>query len=111
VQIPPNAIIPEAKLTRYLLIFRPYDDKSKFLAKAGFTLENPDDLMLALRQVIQVGEAIEERTDQYGIYYRVKGILQGPNGISLKVITVWLHRSIDQQFQFLTLVPDKQKTA
>jgi hypothetical protein len=53
VQIPPNAIIPEAKLTRYLLIFRPYDDKSKFLAKAGFTLKNPDDLMLALRQVIQ----------------------------------------------------------
>jgi hypothetical protein len=102
--IPQDALIPDAKLTRYLLIYRPYDDKSKFLLKAGFTLENPDDLLAALRQVIQLGEAIEERTDQYGIYYRVKGLLQGPNGIRLRVITVWLHRSIDQQFQFITLV-------
>jgi hypothetical protein len=110
-QIPPDALIPDAKITRYLLIHRPYDDKSNFLAQAGFTLENPDDLLVALRQVIQVGEAIEDRTDQYGVYYRVKGLLQGPNGISLKVITVWLHRSIDQEFQFITLVPDKENPA
>jgi hypothetical protein len=110
-QIPQDALIPDAKITCYLLIYRPYDDKSNFLAKADFTLDNPDDLLAALRQVIQIGEAIEDRTDQYGVYYRVKGLLQGPNGISLKVITVWLHRSIDQQFQFVTLVPDKEKTA
>ena len=110
-QIPQDALIPDAKITRYLLIHRPYDDKSNFLAKADFTLENPDDLLVALRQVIQVGEAIEDRTDQYGVYYRVKGLLPGPNGISLKVITIWLHRSIDQQFQFITLVPNKEKTA
>ena len=110
-QIPQDSLIPDAKITRYLLIYRPYDDKSNFLAKANFTLENPEDLLAALRQVIQVGEAIEDRTDQYGVYYRVKGSLNGPNGISLKVITIWLHRSIDQEFQFITLVPDKEKTA
>jgi hypothetical protein len=110
-KIPQDAFIPDAKLTRYLLISRSYDDKSKFLSQADFTLENSDELLMALRQIIQVGEAIEDRTDQYGVYYRVKGLLQGPNGISLKVITVWLHRSIDQKFQFITLVPDKEKTA
>lgn len=33
-KIPENAIIP-AKLTRYLLVVRPRNDKSKFLAQAG----------------------------------------------------------------------------
>ena len=34
-------IIPEAKLTQYLLVPRQEDDKSKFLAQAGFTQANP----------------------------------------------------------------------
>ena len=35
-RIPDDAIIPEEKLTRYLLVPHPSDDKSKFLAQAGF---------------------------------------------------------------------------
>jgi len=35
-----NALIPKAKLTKYLLVQLPKDDKSLFLAKAGYTLEN-----------------------------------------------------------------------
>ena len=35
-----NASVPNAKLTKYLLIQLPKDDKSGFLAQAGYTLEN-----------------------------------------------------------------------
>ena len=35
-KIPEDAIIPMEKLTAYLLLPRPGDDKSKFLAQAGF---------------------------------------------------------------------------
>lgn len=37
--IPENAIIPDAKLTKYLLIFKPRNDKSKYLLQEGFTLK------------------------------------------------------------------------
>ena len=39
--IPPDAEIAIEKLTRYLLVPRPLDDKSKFLGQAGFTSANP----------------------------------------------------------------------
>jgi len=32
-----NLIIPREKLTKYLLVFQPENDKSQFLALAGYT--------------------------------------------------------------------------
>ena len=51
-KIPDNAVIPEEKLTRYLLVPRLKDDKAKYLAQAGFTQANPEDLLTAVRQLI-----------------------------------------------------------
>ena len=48
-KIPADAVIPMEKLTHYLLVFREWDDKSKFLAQAGFTQENPHLLLASLR--------------------------------------------------------------
>jgi hypothetical protein len=39
-RIPSDAIIPDEKLTKYLLVPRHWDDNSRFLHRAGFTLEN-----------------------------------------------------------------------
>jgi hypothetical protein len=41
-KIPHDAIRAREKLTHYLLVFRKKNDKSKFLAQAGFIHENPD---------------------------------------------------------------------
>ena len=38
-KIPNDAIIPDEKLTRHLLVYKARNDKSKFLAQAGFTLK------------------------------------------------------------------------
>jgi hypothetical protein len=51
-------------------------------------------------------EAIEEKSNEYGIFYQVKGELIGVNGVSLSVVTVWLQRQIDGKFQFVTLKPN-----
>ncbi len=40
-KIPSDAIIPDEKLTRYLLVPKARNDKSKFLAQAGFTSDIP----------------------------------------------------------------------
>jgi hypothetical protein len=98
-------VIPEAKLTRYLLIPKPRGDKSKFLAAAGFTLDNAADLDRALRDLVTQYRAIEDRRDQYGTYYQIIGKLSGVNGVELEVITVWIAKVSEDSIQFVTLVP------
>ena len=102
--IPSTAIIPTEKLTAYLLVPRRKSDKSQYLARAGFTATNPGDLEQALRQLIAEYEAIQDRQDEYGTFYRVVGELRGPRGI-LWVVTVWMLRSADGQYRFITLKP------
>lgn len=106
-KIPQNAIIPDSKLTQYLLVFKLRNDKSKFLAQAGFTLNNWQTLKQAIQNLIETVEAIEDDTNEYGIYYRVEGELLGINNQKLSVITIWLRRKVDNQFQFITLKPKK----
>ncbi len=45
-----NALIPQAKLTQYLLIKLTKNDKSGYLAQAGYTIENWKQLEEKLRQ-------------------------------------------------------------
>ena len=106
-KIPDNAVIPEEKLTCYLLVPRLKDDKSKYLAQAGFTQANPEDLLTAIRQLITDNEAVEDNVNEYGIFYTVEGNLQGTNNRSLAVVTVWLKSKYDGSFRFITLKPQK----
>lgn len=108
-KLPSNVIIPNAKITRYLLVYREQDDKSKFLAQAGFTQDNPEQLEAAILQLIQNQEAVEDKNNEYGIFYRVEGDLNGVNNQQLAVVTIWLERKTDRQIQFITLKPKKEK--
>jgi hypothetical protein len=101
-----NILIPPAKLTQYLLVPKERNDKSQFLAQAGFTLETPETLETAIRQLIQTHEAIRDRESEYGTFYNVEGILIGPTD-SLTVVTIWLERAADGMIQFVTLKPSK----
>lgn len=102
--IPADAVIATDKLTGYLLIARPLDDKSKFLASAGFTQSNFEILEAAIRNLATVAPAEEDGRNDYGIFWRVAGRLQGPTG-TLQVVTVWLQWHLDGRFRFITLKP------
>ena len=104
-RIPPDAIIPPEKLTRYLLVPSPWDDKSQFLARAGFSLSNPDSLEDAIRHAAATFDAAEDGTNDYGTFYRVEGDLEGPTGRSLQVVLIWLQWKLDGSFHFVTLKP------
>lgn len=109
-RIPPDAVIDERKLTDYLLVPRPWDDKSVFLAQAGFVLQNWDALLTALRGLAQGSEAVEDRADDYGTFYRTEGLLQGPAG-ALQVICIWLEPRVGGNIRFVTLKPARRRTA
>jgi hypothetical protein len=107
-KIPLDAIIPEEKLTHYLLARRKKNDKSKFLSQAGFTQHNPEALMLAIRELLEATEATEDDSNEYGDFYRVEGSISGPSGRNLEVVTVWIKLRIDASFRFVTLKPRRK---
>lgn len=108
-RIPPDAVIPMEKLTAYLLVAREWDDKSKFLAQAGFTRENPHQLLAAIRELAATAEAVEDKGNEYGVFFRAEGALTGPGGRALTVVTIWLQARADGRFRFVTLKPWKEK--
>lgn len=107
-KIPEDAIIPDDKMTRYLLVPKPRNDKSKFLAQAGFTSEDPEILKAAIRALASRENAVEDEDNEYGTFYRVVGELVGEDGIALSVVTIWLKRPSDGKFYFITLKPLKE---
>ena len=105
-KIPDDATIPDEKLTKYLLVPRPWDDKSKYLSQAGFELGQPDILRDAIRELADRQDATVDGFNEYGTYWRVEGDLIGPVG-SLPVVLIWLQWAIDDTFHFVTLKPRK----
>lgn len=108
-RIPADAMIPFEKLTAYLLVAREWDDKSKFLAQAGFTRDNPHLLLAAIRELAATAEAVEDGQNEYGAFLRAEGELAGPNGQSLAVVTIWLRSRADGRTRFVTLKPQREK--
>jgi hypothetical protein len=108
VKLPEDAIISERKIREYLLTHRTEDDKSAFLALAGYFLQNWRDLETDLRCEVEEGDALLIRTTQYGEMYHIRGRLKGPNGTILDVITVWICLHATGETRFVTLVPDKE---
>jgi hypothetical protein len=103
-RIPQDATIALEKLTGYLLVYRSRSDKSRFLAQAGYSSANVHELERSLRLLIADGEAVIDRQDEYGIFYRVEGQLLGPQGV-LRVVTIWIQQAADGEYKFVTLKP------
>jgi hypothetical protein len=106
-KIPSDAEIASQKLTHYLLVPQAKNDKSKWLANLGFTLENPSHLEQDIRNLLTDNEAIIDREDEYGIFYRVKGQLSGTHGQAI-AISIWLYVQATETYRFITLKPYKE---
>jgi hypothetical protein len=106
-KLPANTVIAPRKLTQYLLRLRVEDDKSQFLARAGYTLENADRLMSDIHEQILPLEAELLDETEYGPKYRIRSTLTGPNGRVLRVSTLWMKENATNQTKFVTLFPDK----
>src|SRR5882724_1719590 len=107
-KLPPDTFIAPEKLTRYLLVRQSRAVKSKFLAKAGYNLENADQLLADLRRQILPLDAEPSEKNQFGDFFEICGLLTGPNGVALRVRTIWLADHLSGRAKFVTLLPDKK---
>jgi len=113
-RIPPDqVIIPPDKISRYLLAHRLEDDKSGWLARGGFTRDNPDELEAAIRAMLQNHDAVHDRASIYGEFYRVEGDLIGANKQALPAISIWIVDAAQDEpiYRFVTLKPGKEARA
>ena len=107
-KLPADSEIARIKVTQYLLRLRDEDDKSQFLALAGYTLAHADKLLEDLRALLD-GEADFIQTTEYGDKYRIRGTLTGPKGIQLRVTSIWMTEEATGRTKFVTLYPDKDE--
>jgi hypothetical protein len=108
-KLPADAIIAPAKLMNYLLIFRPVDDKSKFLAQAGYGTENWQQLELDLRnQILPLDAKPSNEANRFGDVYEIRGVLRGINKVKLDIVTIWMTEYETGQTKFITLYPNKE---
>lgn len=103
--LPKEAIIASEKLTQYLLVPLPKDDKSKYLAQAGYTLENWEQLEQDIRNQVLIEPAELIESTRYGDKYSIRAYLRGPNQATLKILTIWMMTK--GQARFIALTPDK----
>ena len=106
--LPADTVIPIEKATRYLLAPQARGDKSAFLQRAGYTLENADQLLRDLRMQLLPLEATPVQANKFGQYYEIRGKLAGPNGGRLAVRTIWITERLSGVTRFVTLLPDKR---
>ena len=109
-KLPANSEIPLAKLLQCLLVPLGRADKSKFLARAGYTTENPSDLIADIRSQILPLDPRPAGSTKFGDFSETGGVLRGPNGVSLREKTIWIREHLQGSTRFVTLLPDKSKT-
>ena len=109
-RLPADTTIAEDKLTRYLLLPQARGDKSAFLAKAGYKLENAEHLLRDLRTQILPLDAMALESNKFGKFYEIRDTLVGPNGVTLAVRTIWMTEHLSGVTRFVTLIPDKRGT-
>lgn len=107
-KLPTDSEIARIKVTHYLLKLRDEDDKSKFLSQAGYTPAQADKLLEDLRTLLN-SDAVFIQTTEYGDKYRIRGILTGPNGTQLRIVSVWMTEAATGRTKFVTLYPDKDE--
>lgn len=105
-KLPVDAIIAREKLTDYLLRPRDDHDKSGFLAVAGYTTSDADRLEADMRSQLLPLDAAPAAETVYGEKFIVRGALTGPNGRTLKVLSVWMVEKATGLTKFITLYPE-----
>lgn len=86
-----GALVPEAKLTEYLLTENHPEghSKARFLVQRGFSRADPATRRKALLELERTTD-MSERPFEYGIKYAGSGPLRCPDGSLPPFVTVWV---------------------
>lgn len=106
-----NAIVPDTKITRYLLDLTSIDGESKarFFISFGFTISAWEQLADALKRHAQTNPVMNTRPTRYGINYNVEGTIESPDGRNPMIRSIWKIDNDAEFPSFVTAYPLKAK--
>lgn len=93
-------IVPEEKIINYLLVRKEKNDKSYFLGKIGYSLENYQDLIRDIIEIALSNDFVLSKISEFGNLYSVRGKLK-----KAVVIIIWIEQLSDNTYRFVTLYP------
>jgi hypothetical protein len=111
VKMPSGLVIQDRKLTDYLLVYQDEDDKSEFLALAGYRIQNWQRLKQDILKAVEDCEIEMVIPTDWGTRFRMRSRWEGLNGRVLRVVTVWQQDEGSDVIRLLTLYPDKSTSA
>jgi hypothetical protein len=109
VKLPGDTVIAPEKLTSYLLVKQARGDKSAFLATAGYTLANSEQLLRDLLEQVLPHDAVLLEKTKFGQFYEIRVSLAGPNGITLRIRSIWMKEHLSGVTKFITLMPERER--
>lgn len=103
-----KAVVPEEKLTKYLLNEQHPEGgpKAVFLKRFGYTSSNRDELKRALLKLAHTGEVSQVKSTVFCTKYIIKGRLETPDGRNPSVETVWKIDNGEEIPKLVTAYPD-----
>ena len=104
-----RAVVPQEKITRYLLspTHRVGKSKAAFFEAFGFKRHKWKELAGALRQHVAASSVVETEETSLGTQYVVEGTLFAPDGTRLNVRSAWFIDKGKKGPRFVTAYPQK----
>jgi hypothetical protein len=105
------AIVPQAKITKYLLSLSHEDGRSKARFFIGFGFSNADWELLAqaLLNHAEENEVSKIEASPFGTRYVIEGIISAPDGRTPLIRTVWFIEEGEYVPKFATAYPLRSK--
>ncbi len=102
-----KAIIETEKLRGYILSStHPVGRfKAAIFRRLGYSTENWEVFERSLRELILTQDASEAEESRYGKKYIVEGLLVGPSGGTMQIVTVWVILKGENIPRFITAYP------
>ena len=102
-----NTLIPENKITDYLLNYSHAEGGSKavFFGNFGFNNDNIADFARALLSIAKTGEVQKAEQNPFGMKYVIDGILQTPDKRNPVITTVWIIENDSEIPKLVTAYP------
>jgi hypothetical protein len=104
-----RAVVPECKITEYLLSLTHRDGRSKaaFFLRFGFAADDWEGLADALRRHVTEHDVAEREDTPFGTSYTVEGRLLAPDGRAPQVQVVWFIETGESIPHLVTAYPLK----
>jgi len=107
-----DAVVPQAKITGYLLSPTHRDGRSKadFFTRFGFSADSWEELATALLRHAAEHEVTRIEDSPFGTRYVVEGALPAPDGRAPLLCSVWFIETGEQIPRFVTAYPLRGRT-